>query len=166
MLEYRCWTYEFLRRNSNVKHWFFQFCPNFCQIWWFYNWIVLGCYRTKDFSVVVVHTRTQLIFPHPHCIRTRTQIHHENVLIKCLLIPKKFKKKISKNFFGVSYHWTGHLDVRDVWITVQVGSFLRIMCCVWTTTTTTVVVCTLLWCGNSLDCIYHHLLVQYTLKNH
>ena len=41
--------------------------------------------------------------------------------------------------------------MRDVQITVRVGSFLRIMCSVWTATTTTIVVVrTLLWCGNSL----------------
>ena len=59
---------------------------------------ILGCYRTQDFSVVVVHNCTQLIF------RTRIQIHYENVLIKCLLIPKKISKKNFQNFFWITYH--------------------------------------------------------------
>ena len=35
--------------------------------------IVVGCYRTQHFSVVVVHTRTLPFIPHPHCNRTRTR---------------------------------------------------------------------------------------------
>ena len=53
----------------------------------------LGCYRTQQFSVVVVHTRTLPFF------RTRTATaptpalrHYENVLFKCLQNPEKFKK--------------------------------------------------------------------------
>ena len=34
--------------------------------------VIVGCYRTQHFSVVVVHTRTLPFFPHPHCNRTRT----------------------------------------------------------------------------------------------
>ena len=78
----------------------------------------------QHLSVVVVHTHTLPFFPHPH------------VLFKCLLNPEKFKNLNS------TFRCTE---------TVQVWSFLRILQCVWATTTTTVVVCTLLWCGNSLN---------------
>ena len=60
---------------------------------------------------------------------------------------KKIEKKFLKIYFALVIIRTVHLDV---WIIVQVRSFLRILCGVWTTTTTTVVVRTLLWCGNSL----------------
>ena len=35
--------------------------------------IRVGCNGTHHFSVVVVRTRTQPFYPHPHCNRTRTQ---------------------------------------------------------------------------------------------
>ena len=77
----------------------------------------LGCYRTQHFSVVVVHTSTLPFF----CTRT------QNILFKCLLIPKNFKKlekKISKkrifffwksffHFFWVRYHWNSTFRCAD-----------------------------------------------------
>ena len=64
--------------------------------------LIIGCYRTQHFSVVVVHTCTLPFFLQPHCNCTRTQ----NILFECLLTPKKLKKNLeiffSKFFFNSS----------------------------------------------------------------
>ena len=77
----------------------------------------LGCYRTQQISVVVVHTHTLPFFPHPHP--------HSDTMKMCCsndyLILKNYKKiwnlffKIFFSFFfEVVIIWTVHLDVRKL----------------------------------------------------